>query len=320
MPDRVAAAETPDPEDAVEQDWLREMHFEELDSTQGFVEREHRGFDQAKLTVVSADFQTAGRGTRDRTWEAVRAKSVLATYFFRFPAECQTAFVNSKAPIVTKVLALATIDTLQWATGGQSGVEFGIKWPNDVMANGRKIAGVLASSVLSPEGRLDGIVIGVGVNINQTQAEMDAVHRPVWQASSLRAITGDDREFDVAAVRRRLNMNFAKNLKLFFAEGFAAFRDRVNAAEIFMGSQVRFRVSTEEEIDGTFDGVDDEGHIVIVPASGLPRSFPAGEIIPGSLRPCAGKPRTGLEGPEDGLNARNREFLQSRSEGVPGTA
>jgi len=265
-------------------DWIDFRHFEEIDSTQSFVEQQYESFDQGKLTVVSADFQTSGRGTRDRKWEASRGRSVLMTFFFRFPADRPTSFVNSNVANVTKVLSVATVEALQSAAVGHldslgKELHFGVKWPNDVVVNRQKIGGILARAVPSPGGRLDGVIIGVGVNVNTPRGDLDRIGRPVWPATSLRAETGQ--VYDLAGIRRRVIANFAGELPLFFDLGFAAFRKQVNELEVLMGSRVRFRVHDDEEVDGVFRGVDDAGHILLLLSGGEERSYPAGEIVPG---------------------------------------
>jgi len=278
------AAPGPVPEvEAPWPDWVHHRHFEEIDSTQTFVEEEHENFDQGALTVISADFQTSGRGTRDRRWEASRGRSVLLTFYFRFPAERPTSFVNQNVPNVTKVLSLAVVEALQWAARGHRGapgceLKFGMKWPNDVVVNHKKIGGILARAVPSPGARLDGVIVGVGVNVNTPAVELAMIDRPVWPATSLCAETGE--VYDVAAIRRRVIANFAGELPLFYDLGFAAFREQVNGLEVLMGARVRFRVHDNEEVDGTFAGVDDLGHILLRLPSGEERSYPAGEIIP----------------------------------------
>lgn len=285
------SGDAPAPSSAVlpADDWVVELHFDEVDSTQNYVEREHPSFDQSRLTAVSADFQTAGRGTRDRQWEAVRGQSVLVTFFFRFPEDCSTAFCNRNAPNVTKVVSVAAVDALRRAASERlpddvaGALKFGMKWPNDVVVNGRKIAGVLARAVLSPKGRLDAVVVGVGININQTQSELDLISRPVWPATSLRAIAGDPEAvpaFDVAAVRGAFVRGFAREMRTFFAGGFPAFRERVNELEVHMGKPIRFRVSDNEVVDGTFAGVDEEGLIQLRLPSGAVKAYPSGEIVP----------------------------------------
>lgn len=271
--------------------WVACRHFDEIDSTQTFVENNHESFDQSKLTVVSADFQTAGRGTRDRSWMATRGNSILMTCFFRFPSSCETSFVNRNAPNVTKVLALATVRSLQCtvaeaAVGVSSeshgDIKFGIKWPNDVIAGGGKIAGILARAVPSPQegGRLDGIILGVGINVNTPSSDLLHIDRPVWPATSLRVATGDSQNFDVAVLRHRVITSFAENLLVFFTGGFAALREEVNSLEIMLGMQVHFRIHEGNEVEGRFMGVDDDGLIVLELPNGKQQSFPSGEIVP----------------------------------------
>lgn len=276
-------------------EWVHEIHFQEIDSTQSFVEREYEGFDQSKLTAVSAELQTAGRGTRDRRWESATPWcSVLVTFFFRFPKECETAFVNRNAPNATKLLALATLDTLRSAAEESASPgaapTFGVKWPNDVVAGGGKIAGILARGVMSPGGRLDGIIIGVGANVNQPREQMEAIARPVWPATSLRALLSgaavaeseDVPIFDINALRRQLVRTFARELRGYFEGGFPVIRERINELEVLMGTEVRFRVSDTQELDGIFAGVDDDGLIMLRLPGGEEKSFPSGEIIPRS--------------------------------------
>lgn len=265
--------------------WVVHQHFDELDSTQTFVEREHASFDQHLLTAVSADFQTAGRGTRDRSWLASRGKSVLVSFFFRFPRDCETDFVNRSAPNVTKVLAIAAVEALQWASRGHLNRErdeltFGIKWPNDVVVDGGKIGGILARAIPSPGPRLDGIIVGIGLNINTAEADLNGIDRPVWPATSLHAAVGSQHVYDLESIRWRLIQNFARELQIFFVGGFPAFRERVNGLEVLLGTQVCFRVSDAEVLDGAFAGVDDDGLIILQLPSGESKAFPSGEIVP----------------------------------------
>jgi len=278
----VLSESTDESDTAMLNEWLSHRHFVEVDSTQSYVEREHKSFDQSRLTVVSADFQTAGRGTRERTWHADRGMSALMTFFFRFPQECDNAFVNRNAPNVTQVVAVSAVDVLRETVLDLDDVSFGIKWPNDIVANGMKLGGILARAEPSPGPRLDAIIVGIGVNMNTPQVVLDTIERPVWPATSLRALAGDRDEttFDVEAFRSRLALKFAANLRRFFVDGFAAFRERVNASEVHIGRTVLFRVSQAETFEGTYLGVDENGHILLALEGAEVKAFPAGEIVP----------------------------------------
>ncbi|CAJ1350025.1 unnamed protein product, partial [Effrenium voratum] len=254
---RSLMAKEPFPEFEPLVDWVDHRHFEELDSTQSYVEREHESFKQEKLTVVSADYQSAGRGTGERAWHATKAQSVIMTFFFRFPEHCESDFVNSSAPNVTKVLAVAAVDTLEWATEGQ---RFGIKWPNDVVCSGCKVGGILARAVPF-NGRLEGIIVGIGINVNTTQEELDRIARPVWPAASVLSLT--KRRCEVPEVRRRLVGCFALHLQRFFAGGFAVFRDRVNSLDALLGTKVWFRAHESDEFECVYEGIQEDGLILL---------------------------------------------------------
>lgn len=123
----------------------------------------------------------------------------------------------------------------------------GWKWPNDVMLNQRKVGGILSKLVDSPGGNknLVGLAIGVGVNLNQPGAEMAAIERLVWPATSVRrelemlgvgSSASDESAkevaappaLDVRAFREAVSENFLNKMRLFCASGGAPFRPAVD--------------------------------------------------------------------------------------------
>ncbi len=111
---------------------------------------------EASGTVVVADMQTAGRGRRGRGWVSLAGKDIYMTILLR--PQCRP----EKASALTLVMALAVLK----AVCEQIPQACGIKWPNDIVVNGKKVCGILTE--MSAE--LDGIhyvVIGVGINVNQ---------------------------------------------------------------------------------------------------------------------------------------------------------
>merc|ERR1712019_235611 len=112
-----------------------------------------------------------------------------ASFFFRFPKSCTDEFVNQNAANATKVLALSAVAALRESVPeGATGVNLGVKWPNDITVNNGKIGGILAQAI--PSTRLDGIVLGIGLNINTSQGDLQKIRRPVWPAESLKAVAG----------------------------------------------------------------------------------------------------------------------------------
>jgi BirA family biotin operon repressor/biotin-[acetyl-CoA-carboxylase] ligase len=122
--------------------------------------------------VAATDHQTGGRGRLGRRWEAPAGTSLLVSVLLQPPA-------SRHLPELSLVAADAVADTVDHATG----LTTQIKWPNDVMLNRRKVAGIL--SELS-----DGtVVLGIGINVNQTQDELPA--ETPTPSGSLATLTGE---------------------------------------------------------------------------------------------------------------------------------
>jgi BirA family transcriptional regulator, biotin operon repressor / biotin---[acetyl-CoA-carboxylase] ligase len=110
--------------------------------------------DAKDLSLVIADEQTAGRGRLDRKWFTPKGAALAFSLILRPRSE--------ENPFLTRIVglaALAVVDSLQ-----TRGLIAQIKWPNDVLLNGRKVAGILVESVWSGE-EVDCLVIGTGINI-----------------------------------------------------------------------------------------------------------------------------------------------------------
>src|SRR5687768_6479576 len=126
-----------------------------------------------------ADEQTGGRGRQGRSWDAPPGTALLFSVLLKPPAE-------RNFPELSLVGGLATAEAVERATG----LAAQIKWPNDVMLNRRKVAGCLA------ELKDGAVVLGIGLNVNQSPAELPAETKV--PAGSLRSVTGC--EYDRAPI------------------------------------------------------------------------------------------------------------------------
>ena len=141
--------------------------------------------------IATTDHQTAGRGRLGRTWEDTPGTSILCSFLLRPDA-------GRSAPELSLVAAVAVAETIEAHTG----LATGIKWPNDVVLGSHKVAGILA------EARGDVVVLGMGVNVNQTADQLPPeTRRP---AGSLRIATGraHDREAVLATLLERLSTRY----------------------------------------------------------------------------------------------------------------
>lgn len=155
----------------------KHIHINETDSTNQWL-RSYMPESEDEMTVVTADYQTAGRGQGTNTWESQAGMNLLFSVLIRphvLPAKEQ--FILSMAN------ALALQEVLSNLTDGIS-----IKWPNDIYWNNRKLCGTLIETTLRC-GYVERCIIGTGVNVNQREFLSDAPN-PV----SLWQILGHDTE------------------------------------------------------------------------------------------------------------------------------
>jgi BirA family biotin operon repressor/biotin-[acetyl-CoA-carboxylase] ligase len=133
----------------------RVYHFAALDSTNDFLAKlAAEGAPEG--TVVSADEQTAGRGRLGRSWLAPAGSCLLFSLLFR-PAFLAPA----QAQRLTMACSLAAAEAVE----AETGLEVGLKWPNDLLVGRRKLGGILTE--LATQGtRLDYAIVGIGLNVN----------------------------------------------------------------------------------------------------------------------------------------------------------
>ncbi len=175
------------------------IYRESCESTQRLLGRDLR-----EGAVAVCEEQRRGRGRLGRTWFAPPGKAILCSTLLRPPPDRNTAELSL-------VGGLATAETVEEATHASAE----IKWPNDVLLAGRKVAGVLAESGGSV------VVLGVGLNVNQAVEELPRAAR--IPAGSLLAADGAHRARGalLAALLRRLEADYDR----WRADGLAAFGD-----------------------------------------------------------------------------------------------
>lgn len=113
-------------------------------------------------TVVTADIQTAGKGRRGRSWQTLSGTALAFTLLLR------PDFAPDKASMITLVMALSVVEAVEEITGTAAG----IKWPNDIVMNRKKICGMLTEMTMTPEmDEIQYVVVGAGINVNNAAPE-----------------------------------------------------------------------------------------------------------------------------------------------------
>ncbi len=237
--------------------------LDEVDSTNTSV-RDQARQGAAEGLVVVADQQTAGRGRLDRTWESPPGANLLASVLLR--PQCEAADVH----LCTEAVALAAADACREVTG----VEPVLKWPNDLLVGGRKLAGVLAEAEFSG-GTLVAVIVGIGINVawpgpdgagGTCLDDVGATAQPV------------DRR---VLLERMLGALGARRALLDDASGRRVLADEARRRCATLGQVIRV-VLPGEELTGLAAAIDDEGRLVVETASG-PRRVTAGDVV--HLRP-----------------------------------
>lgn len=233
--------------------------FDELDSTNAHAARIAADLDRP--TWICAHHQTAARGRQGRAW--VNPKGNLAATLLIKPAG-----PLSDVALRSFLAANAVYQALLPYAGARN---LALKWPNDVLLSGDKVAGILLESTGTANG-VDWLAIGIGVNLVQAPGEVgDAAFHPV----SLRESCGAE----VSAVEflTALAHAYAAQEAKFLSHGFAPIRDEWLSHAARLGETITAR-SSRSEISGIFDTVDDAGNLILRNDAG-PVSIAAADVF-----------------------------------------
>ncbi|MEO6908556.1 MAG: biotin--[acetyl-CoA-carboxylase] ligase [Abditibacteriaceae bacterium] len=208
--------------------------------------------------IVTAAAQTAGVGRRGREWISAPGKGIYLSIILRpqadlLPQQC------------TLLLAVAACRALEKSAE----VHAQTKWPNDILLQGRKVGGVLCSGEWRHD-ELAFIIAGIGLNINQTKEDLP--ERPIYPATSLREISGQEQNVEDVLSKVLSEMNaLEKN------NDWLAIHHEFQQRCIFMGEVIGLQ-EEEKKYFGIAQRIDEEGFLWLQTATGL-RRFVNGEIV-----------------------------------------
>jgi len=213
-------------------------------------------------TVVVAEEQTAGRGRLGRAWFSEKSSGIYTSIILRPPLS--PAF----APVLTLMAGLAA----QKAVNSVTGLAVDIRWPNDLLVNGKKVCGMLTEMSAELD-RLHAVVLGIGINVNHSlmPPELENI------ATSLRmeAHRGISRVQVLVALFREIERHYELLLK----SGNKAITERWEAASTFAhGKRVRVATPGGEAL-ATTTGLDPSGALKIQYDDGRQESLLAGEVV-----------------------------------------
>lgn len=240
----------------------------ECDSTNNYLKRNYEQVKDKLPVLVTSTLQTAGRGREQRTWLSSRGKGLYSSFGFNLAAR---QYLNM-LPLIS---GFSVIDTLQTAAG-ISNMELGIKWPNDVLCRGKKIAGILIENIIM-ETQLF-CIAGIGINLNHSKEDFpgDLAER----AASLKMIAGSDRDYAV----EELNPLLARFLfqwleKLEAGEQEEIIRTANRYSHFLMDKPISFHQTPDKLISGIFKGINHDGGLILESKEGSTAIYYSGEIL-----------------------------------------
>ncbi len=250
--------------------WFEWIRLRSTGSTIDFL-KHYRPVSPKEMVLVTADFQTAGRGQAGNSWESEPGKNLLFGLLFH-PREVEA----NRQFILSQAAALSVCETL---SGYAEDIR--IKWPNDIYWKDRKVCGILVENTLA--GRcIESCIIGAGVNINQRTFRGGAPN-----PASLRLITGKEQEpvFVLADIVKRFK-DYYREIRQGKAEDIArGYRERLYRRDGF---------HLYQDADGVFEAeihdVEPTGHLVLTDRDGITRRYAFKEVshlIPSGAAPSA---------------------------------
>jgi BirA family biotin operon repressor/biotin-[acetyl-CoA-carboxylase] ligase len=204
-------------------------------------------------TVVAADTQTAGRGRMGRAWHSPSGENLYCSILLRnLPSPGLTATWLSWLPLISGIAVLRTIEAV-------SGLHPTLKWPNDVLIQDRKIAGVLCESSGLGSSRAV-VVVGIGLNLNTECGNFPADLRE--SATSMRSEAG--RTFDRIEVLGMLLNQLDARYEALADPCFIEIREEYGRLCSTLGRDICVTLSSHEAIRGVAEAITEDGALAVL--------------------------------------------------------
>jgi BirA family biotin operon repressor/biotin-[acetyl-CoA-carboxylase] ligase len=229
------------------------------------------------MSVLTAEYQSAARGRLDRRWEAPPLSSVSVSLVLR-PANAEGRPLPTHTYSWLSLLgALALRETLRETAG----IPAELKWPNDVLVRGRKIAGILAQLGTMGDGSVPAVILGTGLNVTLTKSEL-----PVPTATSVAL------EEPLTVDRTVLLKSYLAHFSVLYRSfcnadgdptagiaGGLSLHKRVESVMVTLGKQVRAQLPGDHEIIGHASRLDEYGSLLVVDKDAREHVVTAGDVV-----------------------------------------
>lgn len=211
--------------------------------------------------LFAADSQSAGKGRRGRVWQSSLSTTIAMSYLLT------PEFSADRASMLTLVMALAAAKGIKKACG----LETKIKWPNDIVINGKKISGIL-TELSAEKNEIRYCIIGTGINVSVTDFPSEIKET----ATSLYLESG--KRFSRSEITARIAEAFEEYYEGFLKnKDLSDFKDEYNSICVNVGRRVRV-LDPKGEYEALAKGINDEGELLVERDDGSEEAVYAGEV------------------------------------------
>ena len=236
------------------------VHFYDTSSTNNEAKR-LAADDAVEGTIVVSEAQTLGRGRLNRGWFSPPGGGVWVSVILRPP------FPPQEAPKCTLMAAVATVEAIREA----SGLNCGIKWPNDILWQRRKLVGILTEMSAEMDA-INFVVLGIGINVSLQESDFPEELRNIGASVSM----GAEREVSRVEVLQKLLERLEYWYQVVKQEGFEPVLEAWRRESVTLGQPVRV-LAGEETYDGVAEELAEDGSLLVRTENGLRRVL-AGDV------------------------------------------
>ena len=224
---------------------MKKIYLSEVDSTNLYAKSNIENL--ADKSIVHAANQTAGRGRLQRTWVNLGEGNLFLTFVLKPSNSFNEVYSN-----LTQYLSVVLCKILE-----ENGLKPQIKWPNDVLINGKKIAGILSETVM--QGSLfKGLVLGIGVNLNTSEKDLASIIDK--EATSLNLEIS--KSVDVNLFLDKLAEEFFADYDNFLQKGFELIKNDYISRTCFLDTEICVQVFNDKKC-GIAKAINDKGELVM---------------------------------------------------------
>ncbi len=236
------------------------LYLDEIDSTNTYAKKNIDNL--ADKIVISANVQTKGHGRFQRSWVDLGRENIYMTFVLKPSDKVENVYAN-----LTQYLSVCLCKQFE-----RFNLYPQIKWPNDILVNGKKVCGILAETVIKGE-NLKGIALGIGINLNASIEDLNRIDCPVTSLNIELGKSVDKKEF-----MQNLIEDFFVNYEDFLKKGFLLIKEDYEKNSILTRKE-NLKIAVFNKIkNGIFEGFDNNGNLLLQNAESVIEKINMGEI------------------------------------------